>query len=610
MTNLLDSVDSDWFNQRLSGVVLVISAAFVLLIVRLLYLQIIEGSEYRRLSEINSIRLQSIDAPRGLIFDHHGKLLVDNRPSFDLFITLKDAAPVEETLNKLSIYTSIPKPELKKQLEKKKRRAAYKPILIRSDIGRNALAAIEAHGYDLPGISVNVTPKRNYIFGKSLAHLLGYMGEIGADDLKKEAYKDCKSGDFIGKFGIEKLWEKKLRGKRGGRQVEVNASGRVVRVIKTVGAEPGRNLYLSIDHPLQTEAETLLEGQVGAVVAVDPSNGDILVMASSPSFDPNSFVSGLSHDDWKSLSSNPDRPMENKAVQAEYPPASTYKMISAAAGLEEGVIDRSTTYFCPGHYKFGNRTYRCWKKWGHGEVNVIKALEQSCDVFFYRVGKDLGVDKLAWYAKAFGLGSPTGIGLGHEGEGIVPTASWKKKRVGERWQKGETLSIVIGQGYNLATTLQMAMVTGAVGMEGTRQKPVLVKAVKTAEGDVEFVSQSEIVGRIPVKKETLDIVREGLWQVVNNNRGTAWKSRIDGVEMSGKTGTAQVVGRKEKTAGDDGKEKVKGPLPHAWFVAYAPAKNPKIAVAVIIEHGEHGSSAAAPVASKIVQSYLEREQKG
>lgn len=602
MTDYLDNVDSEWFDQRLSMVLTIVVAAFVVLIARLLFLQVIEGSELRRLSEINSIRLKSVDAPRGLIYDTHNRLMADNRPSYDLSVIVKDANPLEETIEKLARYTGIDEAEFWETMKKQKGKRAYKPVLLKADIGRDALAAIEVNRWDLPGIVVNVSPRRDYIFSPSAAHVLGYMGEISEKELKSGRYGDCRTGDFIGKYGIERENEHWLRGKRGGQQVEVNATGQVVRVISTVEATPGHNIFLSIDQMLQQKAEQLLGDRAGAAVAVDPSSGHVLAMASSPSYDQNAFITGLSHDAWNALISDPQRPLSNKAIQAEYPPASTYKIIAASAGLEEGVIDLNTTHFCPGFLKFGNRTYRCWKKWGHGEVDVYRALKESCDVYFYKVGQELGVDRLAWYARAFGLGEPTGIDLPHEEGGLIPTAQWKKNRTGISWQKGETLSIVIGQGFNLATPLQMAMVAAAAGNGGTRYRPRIVKTIRTADGQVVYQSSAEVVGRLPLSPSTLQIVQEGLFKAVNEPHGTAYASRLDLVAMCGKTGTAQVVGRKEDDADGDGEgDPIKD---HAWFVAYAPKKNPVIAVAVIIEHGEHGSSAAAPVASEMIRMYI------
>jgi penicillin-binding protein 2 len=606
MKTYLESVNSEWFNQRIAGVMLVVFLAFAVLMIRLLYLQVVEGKEYRRLSEINSIRLHDIDAPRGLVFDRHGHMLVDNRPSFSLHIVLKDAKRLDETLDKLGRLMDETAADLKQRIKKSKRRGAYMPILLKEDIGRDLLATIEVHKFDLPGVVVSVSPRRHYLYEKTAAHLLGYVGEISAEELNSTSYAGLKGGDFIGKFGIEKAYEKVLRGNRGGRQVEVNATGQVVSVLNTVPALAGRNITLTIDQELQQTAEQLFEGKAGAAVAIDPTNGEVLAMVSSPTFDPNWFVSGMSREQWKSLIGNPFRPLENKAIQAEYPPASTYKIVTALAGLQEGVINADTTMFCPGHYQFGNRVYRCWKRGGQGEVNVVKALAESCDVFFYQVGEALGVDVLARYARACGLGELAGIHLDREAKGLVPTKAWKKKRLGESWQGGETLSVAIGQGFNLVTPMQMAVLAAAVGNGGTTCRPRLIKSIQSAEGaqDEDLpVSQLEVPGKIPVSPEILSLVRRGLWEVVNQPRGTAYRARLKQIEFSGKTGTAQVVGRSAVEGIDEDKVKEMH-KDHAWFVAYAPSEAPRIAVAVIVEHGEHGSSTAAPIASQLIAVHL------
>jgi penicillin-binding protein 2 len=568
---------------------------------------VIEGEEFRRLSENNCIRLQSIDPPRGLIYDRNRVLLVDNRPSFDLSIILKDAKPVDDTVEKLSGYIKVPADVLMSKIKKCKGISIYKPFLLKRDIGRDALAAIEAHKYDLPGIEVNVRPRRHYINRQTAAHLIGYLSKINSDELKSAKYPACRSGDFIGKFGVEKAYGSYLRGKRGGRQVEVNATGQVVRTLRTVDALPGHNIYLTIDLKLQQKAEELLEGMAGGAIAMDPATGEILALASSPSFDQNSFVDGMSHKQWKALISNRFRPMENKAVQGEYPPASTYKIVTAIAGLEEGIIDKNTIFYCPGYYKFKGREYRDWKKTGHGNVNVIRALAESCDVFFYQLGQKLGIDRLAWYAKACGLGSATGINLDYEASGLVPTAAWKKRRTGIAWQQGETLSVAIGQGYDLVSPLQMAVLISAVANGGVRYKPFILKKIETPEGKIltngGFDTKKKIAGKLPASRQTLEIVKKGLWEAVNVRKGTATIARIDGIAISGKTGTAQVVGRKQNETFDE--QAVASHLkPHAWFVAFAPSDEPKIAVAVIVEHGGHGSSTAAPIARELIRTYL------
>ncbi len=583
-------------------------AAFVILFIRLIFLQIISGSELRQLSLNNSIRLQSIDPPRGRLYDRNGKILVNNRPSFDVSIIVKDAKPLGQTIEKLSEYIQIPPEELMAAIKNAKGFSPYKPILLEQDIGRNALAALEVHKYDLPGIAVKVNLRRNYINNRYAAHLLGYLSEINSNELNSGNYPGSRSGDLIGKFGAEKTFENFLRGKRGGRQVKVNANGQVVRILKTVAAEPGYDVHLTIDQDVQKKAEALLEGIVGAVVAMDPNTGGLLAMASSPSFDQNDFVGGISRENWAYLVSNAFRPMSNRAIQGEYPPGSTYKIITALAGLEEGVIDPQTTFFCPGHYRFGNRVYRCWKKGGHGQVEIIKAIEQSCDVYFYQVGRMLGVDRLAWYAKAAGLGSPTGIQLDHESSGLIPTAAWKKKRPPyEAWQAGETLSVAIGQGFNTATPMQMAVMTSAVANGGRRYKPMLLEAVKNIDGRLLFKQTPEVVGRLPVSEDTLRLVQEGLLQVVSGEHGTGRRIRVNDFHISGKTGTSQVISRKDND--DMPEDQVPAHLrAHAWFVAYAPSEAARIVVSVVVEHGEHGSGAAAPIAKELIKTYLRGNQ--
>jgi penicillin-binding protein 2 len=603
----LKTADTDWYKQRLIRVMLCVSGAFFILLIRLFYLQVIQGQELRRFSENNCIRLQSTDASRGMIFDRNGILLVDNRPAFDLSIILKDAKPVDRTIEKLAKLIEVPASELMRKIGQNKGVSSYKPILLKQDIGRDALAAVEVRKFDLPGVVVDVKPRRHYIKRQSAAHLIGYLSEINSDELKSGKYPECKGGDFIGKFGVEKVFERFLKGKRGGQQVEVNVVGQVVKVLKTVDALPGQNIYLTIDYILQKKAEELLEGIAGAVVAMDPETGNILVMASSPSFDQNAFVDGMSYKQWESLISNPLRPMENKAVQGEYPPASTFKIVTAIAGLEEGVIDENTIMHCPGYYKYGNRIYRCWRRGGHGSVNIVKALSESCDVFFYQVGQKLGIDRLAFYAKACGLGSATGISLDDEAKGLIPTSSWKKRRTGVSWQGGETLSVAIGQGYNLSTPLQMLVLTSALANGGTRYKPLILKSVRTADGNILIQSKRQVMGRLPAGKNTLSIVKKGLREVVNSPKGTGWIAHIKGMDISGKTGTAQVVGRdsdshlSEKDIPDHFKA-------HAWFVSYAPSVDPQIAVAVFVEHGGHGSTAAAPIAREIIKIYLEKDK--
>ncbi|MCK5164712.1 MAG: penicillin-binding protein 2 [Desulfobacula sp.] len=598
--------DREWIKQRLIGVSVCILFVFALLFLRLVYLQIIKGEEYRLKSEKNAVRLKSIKSSRGLIFDTNKKLVVDNRPSFNLKIVLEDAGEVKKTVRKVAELIQVPFPELMDSIARAGKGAFYKLITLKDDISRDQLAIVEAHKFDLPGIHIDIEPTRHYIYKKSAAHLLGYLGQINYKELKSGNYPNVKTGDSIGRYGIEKSFEKYLQGKRGGRQIEVDANGRTIKILKTVEPVAGLDLNLTLDLDLQLTAEKWLENKDGAVVAIDPNNGDVLVMASNPSFDQNDFIGGISQKKWKALILDPGKPMINKAIQAEYPPASTYKIITSFAALEEKHIDMNTTAFCPGFLKYGNRVYRCWNKHGHGEMNVIDALTQSCDVFYYQAGIKTGVDALAQYAMGCGLGKKTGIMLANEKKGLIPTSAWKKKRYNESWQGGETLSIAIGQGYNLVTPLQMAVLIAAVGNGGTLFRPRIVKTIEDSHGQIVKKIDPEITGGLPASKETLNIVRSALLEVVQGDRGTARRIRLKNVEIAGKTGTAQVFSIKKGEKIDT--ENLEYSLrDHAWFICYAPADNPVIAISVMIEHGEHGSSTAAPIAGALIEQYIKNK---
>ncbi|MCU0563679.1 MAG: penicillin-binding protein 2 [Desulfobacterales bacterium] len=579
MNRYVKSVDHDWYKQRVVAMMICVLVGFVALVVRLVYLQVVMGQDFYRLSMNNSIRLQAVDPPRGLILDRNGTKLAENRPSFDVSFTPKDAGDVQRVLAELSTHLKVAPEDLQQKLRHSRGLAAYRPVLLRQDIGRDTLAGVEARKIDMPGVSVQVRLRRNYLYGLNASHVIGYLGEVSLDELKGGDFPGLKSGDFIGKFGIERTYERFLRGTPGGRQVEVNANGQIMRVLRTVSPKPGHNVHLTLDLELQQLAERLLEGVAGAAVAVDPTSGFILALASSPTFNQNAFASGIASTTWEGLITNPYRPMENKAIQGEYPPGSTYKIVTALAGLEEKVIDESTSFDCTGALHFAGRDYRCWKKEGHGRVDVRRALAESCDVFFYRVGQRLGVDRLAWYS-----------------------STWKKKRFGVPWQDGETLSISIGQGFVLATPLQMAMFVASVGNGGIRYRPAILSRVESMEGDVVFQTVPQELGRLPVSSRNLKIAQQGIWAAVNGDRGTARRVHLNDIEVSGKTGTSQVVGRKE--VGDN----YVPPhlLPHAWFVCYAPAAAPRIAVAVVVENGEHGSSAAGPISRELVKAYLRR----
>jgi penicillin-binding protein 2 len=573
-------------------------ACLGLLIVRLWFLQVLHGDELRTLSESNRIRLRRVQATRGTILDRYGRALVDSRASFDALLVPEDAPDLEATVETLAHFLKQTAADTQALLRHAQERAPFHEIVVKRDLDWEEVVALEAHQLDLPGVSIRITPRRSYPLGPVLAHVLGYVGEATPHDLERDPR--YRPGDLIGKTGLEKVWERHLRGVNGGQQVEVDAVGRELRVLQEVQEVPGNTLVLSIDLDLQQVAEAALGDEAGAVVVLDPRTGEILSMVSRPSFDPNVFARGIGPREWRELTEHPRRPLLHRAIQGQYPPGSTFKIAVAVAALEEGVINPFTGIGCGGGVQFGNHYFRCWRKQGHGTMNVHEALVNSCDTFFYQVAQRLGIEAIAKSARLFGLGAASGLGLEHERAGIVPDAAWKRRRLGEPWYAGETLSVAIGQGYVTATPLQMAQLVGALAT-GTRYRPHLVRHVESPDGDVLEAAQPEPLGTLPVRALTLTQVRDALADVVA--RGTGKNARLRVVSVAGKTGTSQVVKL--------GRERVKAhALPwqqrdHAWFVAYAPAEEPTVALAVLVEHAPGGGGAvAAPIAQRVLEAYF------
>ncbi len=584
-----------------AGLILALTVA--LLIGRLWYLQLFKGEYFQSLSENNRIRLQDIPPARGLIYDRDGRLLVDNQPAFDLAVVREDVADAAELKARLRALLDLDPAEVQTRLDKARGAPPFVPIPIKSDLAWEEVARVETYKYETPGLTLLIEPRRFYLHPSLAAHLIGYTGEVTSRQLSLPRYKKARMGDRVGQYGIELKWQDVLAGQRGGRQVEVDATGRPLKILKEVKAKPGRNLYLSIDARLQTAAEEAMGDKAGAVVVLDVRNGQVLAMVSRPTFDQLDFVRGLSPEKWRALVNDPLHPLDNRAISGQYPPGSTFKVVTAIAGLMEGVITPETTFFCPGFYRFGNRSYGCWKKGGHGEISLHQAIVQSCDVYFYRVGQKLGVDRIAKWARALGLGRNTGIGLVNEKPGLIPTAAWKKKRFGVPWQDGETLSVAIGQGFDLVTPIQLARMTAAVANGGRLFTPQVVMKVVDGEGRVEPVPSPEPKS-IQVPDEVLALIRRAMAGVVAEERGTGRKARVKGVTVAGKTGTAQVV-TLEKFKGVKNIEDIPYKYrDHAWFIAFAPVEKPRIAVAVVAEHSGHGGSAAAPVAQKVISAYF------
>jgi len=585
---------------RLLYVILIL--ALLGLTTRLAFLQIIQGERYTFLSENNRVRIKRIPGTRGMVLDRQGQLLIDSRPSFDLLFVPEDSEEPEKTLRLLARYLGRDDQELLTVLEENKKRPAFEELVLGRDVDWSTVVAVEAHQLDLPGVTLRTRPRRSYVQGPVSAHVLGYMGEIGLRQLKVLKDQGYVVGDEIGQYGLERRWEEILRGQSGGQQVEVDALGRRVRVLHEVPDVPGYTVHLTLDRELQETAFEALNGKEGTIVALDVNSGAILAMVSTPAFDPNVFARGIKAEEWRDLVKDRLRPLNNRATQGQYPPGSTFKIIMTIAGLEEGVLQPEARIFDPGYYYFGNRAFRDWKKEGHGSVDLHKAIVQSCDVYFYQLGPRIGVDRIAKWARAFGLGEKSGVALDDERSGTVPDSDWKRKKYRQPWYPGETVSISIGQGYLTVTPLQLANMMAAVANGGTLYRPRIVSKVESVDGATVREYGPEKIRTIELKPTTLERIHEALADVVKEAGGTGGAARSTLVEIAGKTGTAQVV---EMKGGYVKTEQLAYfNRDHAWFVSYAPVQNPQIAVVVLVEHGGHGGDAAAPLAKKVIEKYI------
>jgi penicillin-binding protein 2 len=590
-----------------------LALVFALFAGRLFQLQLIEGEDLRRRSEQNSVRTLRIEAPRGEIVDRDGRGLATTRPAFGLQVVPEDLRHGDVTFAALGQLLGADPAGFAAALGPPRRSARFKPVRLADDLTPDQLARVEVHRYALAGVATDVRPRRHYLEGTLAAHLLGTLGEVRGDQLEREQFEGYRAGEVIGQTGVEAQFEAQLRGQAGGRNVVVDVAGREVDVLEEVRALPGRRVVLALDLELQRVAEQafgeiVLPGdppKTGAVVALDARSGDVLALVSRPSFDPNAFAGRIDTATWKALTSDEWVPLQNRAIQNQFPPGSTFKAFVAAAALHEGVINEHTTVFCPGSYWYGGRAYRCWKRGGHGNVSLHQALRSSCDVFFYTAGVKLGIDRLAAFGARLGLGHPTGIGLGHEASGVMPSPEWKRRRFGDRWYPGETVSVSIGQGYDLVTPLQLAVAYAALVNGGYVLRPRLALRVESRDGKVLEEFPPEVLAELELASPHVEAVRRGLEAVVGEAGGTGGRSRVQGVRVGGKTGTSQVVSL------DRTKGLAEAAIPiryrdHAWFVAFAPVEAPEIVVSVFVEHGLHGSSAAAPIAQRVLQRFFEK----
>ena len=568
----------------------------MVIIARLYYLQVYQADRYKTLADENRISTRLLVPPRGIIFDRNGVTIASNQQNFQALIVAEQAPNVQETLDAFKKIMPLSEAEEERIKKDLKRNRSFVPIKIRDNLSWEEVSRIQLNAPDLPGIVIDEGLTRYYPFGAGMAHILGYVSSVSDKDVKDDPLLEVP-GFKIVKSGIEKYREKALRGESGNLKLEVNAYGRIMKEIERVDGIPGKDVQLTIDSRLQQKAFELFGEESGAAVLLDVHTGEILAFVSAPSFDPNMMTQGLSTEDWNALLHNERNPLTDKAISGQYSPGSTFKMIVALAALEAGVIKPETRTYCAGKMFLGNHAFHCWKKEGHGHLNVVEALQHSCDIFFYETAQKLGIEKIADMARRFGLGSKINIGLENEKAGLIPDKEWKLRRFGEPWQQGESLISGIGQGYILTTPLQLATMTARLVNGGYEIKPTFLKV---SDGE------KSKIRKIDVSPTNLELIKEGMYAVVNKPGGTAWRSQFDyhGQRMGGKTGTTQVrrITMKERREGIKKESELPWRLRnHALFVGYAPHDNPKYAVAVLVEHGGGGSSVAAPLAGKILR---------
>lgn len=569
----------------------------VVILVRLWYLQAVKGDYYQEQAESNRIRPVKLRPPRGIIYDRYGRPIVENVLTFDISLVPEDAADLDATIDKLASAIKLSPAAIRAALDEAAPiRTKYEPVKILEEAPWDDVALIEAHQEEIPGAIVEPEHRRHYPYGGLASHQLGYIGKVSPSQRKQEQ-QDI--GLLTGQGGLEKIYDKYLRGIAGRRMIQVNAAGKKVKDLGIEEPKPGTDIYLTIDLDVQKAAEDALGDRAGAVVAMDPNSGEILALASHPNYDPNLFPRGIAPKDWVRLMNDPSHPLYNRAIQSVYPPGSTFKIIVSLAGLETGIIKPDEKITCRGSLRIGRHTFRCWKKEGHGPISFHEALVQSCDVYFYTMGERIGWDRIAQYARELGYGSLTGILLPDEKPGLIPTTEWKRKRMKEPWYPGDTYINSIGQGFVLVSPIQACQMISAIANGGIFYRPSLLKQTRNREtGEIKTFAPVR-KNKIAIDPAALEEIRQALVGVVNEPGGTAHGAQSSLAIVAGKTGSSQVVA--QKVAGRKLAEKI---ADHAWFVAYAPADNPKIAVAVLVEHGVHGGSAAAPVAKRVIEEYL------
>ena len=597
------------FQLRLVVGIGFLSVLLAILLVRFVYLQVARHSYYQTLSESNRIAVVPIVPNRGLILDRNGVVLAHNYSGYTLEINQNKTADIEATINDLSTLVAITNKDRKRFKKLLVESHNFETLVIRNRLSDEEVARFAAQQYRFPGVEIKARLFRDYPFGKKTSHLIGYIGRINDTEVDQLEENDLaanyRGSDYIGKTGLEQSYESDLHGTTGIEQVEVDAGGRAVRMLSRTAPVSGNALVLSIDAKLQEIAEQSFGNYRGALVAIDPNNGEVLAFVSKPGYDPNPFIDGIDTQSWDELNNSPDVPLNNRALRGQYPPGSTIKPFMALAGLNfhtrkpEQTINDPGAYYLPG----SSRQYRDWKAGGHGSVNMFKAIQMSCDVYFYGLATELGIDNISNFLSRFGFGKKTGIDLEGETSGLLPSQEWKMKRYQQIWYPGDTVSVGIGQGYSLVTPLQLAFATATLANNGLAYKPHLVKEVQSPRSSENRFIAKEPLYDLNIDPKDLDLVRRAMVAVTQPGGTAVYASLGAPYHIAGKTGTAQVIAMKqgEKYDVKNVDERLRD---HAWFIAYAPAEQPKIALVVLAENGGHGGGVAAPIARKVLDYYL------
>lgn len=578
---------------------LAVGGVFAVLAFSYWYVQIARGDYYFELSENNRIRSVKLTAPRGYVLDRNGSVLVENEPAYSLQLYRREAKNLGSSVEFAVKLLGLPPDQIQARLARGRRYPEFVPIPIAENLTLPEVAEVEARAPEHPEFAISVSQRRLYKRGNSAAHVLGYLAEATPDQIRtSNAYR---LGDWIGQKGIESSYEKLLGGTNGERRVIVDSHAREIKEESRLESRPGQNLFLTIDRELQELAEESFADKVGSAVALDPRTGEILALVSSPSYDPNWFTRRVSSEEWASLLSDTNHPLQNRAIQNMYSPGSVFKIFLAYGALALGEVDPNQKIFCPGYATFYGRTFRCHRKGGHGWVDLRNAIKVSCDVYFYNLGRRLGVDRIAEIAHEFGFGEPTGLDLAHEKAGLVPSEQWALKKRGARWYPSETISVAIGQGPVLVTPLQVARAVSGLIEGGHLPTPHLFLASQDPRTGVRLRYDAPLRKSLALDPRRLALVKDGMWAVLNEPGGTAFASRIPGLEAGGKTGTVQVAGRNAVLRAGVDRSQIED---HAWFTAFAPINDPKIVVVVFVEHGGHGGAAAAPIARRLLAKFF------